>query len=153
MQLQPLGVEEAALIGATHRLILTHADITMATVDTAQTIEAVPVAAKMGVQLVDVRLKTAFQDSADAASIITAITVGDGGSTTRFLASTELNANGTEIWLKGGVNPNPQPYVYTAADTVDVVFLAPTSGKNLAALDTGEVHLYFKITDARFAGV
>jgi len=57
----PVTVAEAALHpGATHVLIIKHTDLTVATTNGVQTNSTLNVAAKMGVELVDMELPTAF---------------------------------------------------------------------------------------------
>ncbi len=143
MDIQGITVEETALHGGANlRVIITHDDLTQATAATAQTLEVLKVANGQLVDLTDMQLVTPFEDTADAANNTTPITVGDGASTARYLASTELNLNGTEVLRKTGTGTRFQ---YTAADTVDVVFTAPAAGKTLAALNKGELHLYLRV--------
>ena len=102
----------------------------------------------MGVELTGMELVTAFVSS-DATLLSTAVVVGDGSSTNRFLTSTELNAAGTEVFLKGGAPAlSAVPYVYTADDTVDVV-VTGTAAKLLNTHTAGKVRFYFTVTDAR----
>lgn len=133
---------EQSFGGFTHRVKITAADLTQTTAATAQTIEAITVKEGDVVLKCATRLITKFKDASDAALATTAIEVGDGGSTARYLASQELNVNGTEITAKGGTGTI---YAYTGADTVDVKFLSPGSGKALDDVDTGEVHIYLQI--------
>jgi len=142
-----LTAQEAALHkGSTHLVVLTAADITETTVNTAQVIPVFAIDDKMGVELVYMKLVTPFEDASDATSIITAIEVGDGADPNHLLASTELNVNGTEIDAAFGIDIRQ---MYTTADNVDVTVLAPTTGDFLYLIDTGEVHLYFTLYDAR----
>lgn len=116
--------------------------------DAAQTIALFTVAAKQGVRLTKLVMPEAF-DAADASLISTTITVGDGGSATRFLGSTELNVSGTEVFLKGGALSAPDAtYVYTGADTVDA-FFACTATYLLNDHTQGKLKLYFQLDDAR----
>lgn len=116
--------------------------------DAAQTIALFTVAAKQGVRLTKLVMPETF-DSSDASLISTTITVGDGGSATRFLGSTELNVSGTEVFLKGGALSAPDAtYVYTTDDTVDA-FLACTATYLLSTHTVGKLKLYFQVDDAR----
>jgi hypothetical protein len=81
-------------------------------------------------------LPVAFQNSADSANLSTALVIGDSASDTTFLSSTELNANGTYIPFFGSATIKD----YKAADYLQIKF-TPTSGKALAALDTGLLDL------------
>lgn len=142
MNVIALGTHEwSRLGGATHKVIVTHADLTEATANTAQVLSPITVALGDMVKLVGVRLITDFQDASDAAFNTTAITSGDGGDAARFLASMELNTNGTEVDAKAGVDTL---YAYTAADTVDITVNSMT-GKSLVNIDQGEVHLYYRV--------
>ena len=81
-------------------------------------------------------------DASDAAFNVTTITVGDGSSVARFLASREINENGTEIDAHISANDiNTLPYVYLAADTIDIVFTGE-SGKALVNIDTGVLWVF-----------
>lgn len=145
----PFLGEDIAANGANREVIITHEDLTVATVDTAQTIALLsfPGLYHM-VELVRMELLEAFEATADSASLTTLVEVGDGSDTDRLLTSTQLNKNGTEVFMKAGTGVR---YVYASADTVDIVFAAPTSGKNLAALNKGKLRLLFNIYDARDA--
>jgi hypothetical protein len=141
----PLFGEEAAMHRANYLVVVTHKDLTEAAANTDQTIALFGVTAnKSGVQLVKMEAPIPFEDIDDAAFNSTAVVVGDGGSTNRFLTSTQLNVNGTEVFLKYGTGTQ---HVYTADDTVDAVFSA-IAAKALVSLDKGEVRFYFQVDDA-----
>lgn len=144
MKVHPLDVVTQAATGATHLLEIDYTDLT--TAGAAQTLSPINVANKMGFALVFAKLLEAFVSS-DATLLSTTITVGDGGSATRFLLSQELNT-AAPIWLKGGVTTVPQTFVYTVDDTVDV-FFACTAGKLLTTHTAGRLGLYCKVIDAR----
>src|SRR5262245_21781628 len=103
MKVYPLSLEEMTETKATHAIEITYADFTGT--GATQTLSPVTVADKTGFEVVAVELQQTFVSS-DATLISTTITIGDGGSATRFLSSTELNAEGTEIFLKGGTLAN-----------------------------------------------
>lgn len=146
MKVIPLPLETQLEKKATHVVEFGYADLTNATA--TQTLSPVVIAAKMGVEVVALELPEAFVSS-DATLISSSITVGDGGSATRFLSATELNAEGTEVFLKGGTLANTSlPYVYTGDDTVDI-FVTGTTGKALNTHTAGRGLLYLRITDAR----
>ncbi len=146
MKTYPLPTETTADKRATHAVDITFADLTAALA--TQTLSPLNVANKMGVELVAVELITPFVSS-DGTLISTSITVGDGGSATRFLGATEMNAAGAYVSLKGGaLNLNAVPYVYTVDDTVDV-FVTGTATKLLSTHTAGAVRLYFRVADAR----
>jgi hypothetical protein len=56
--------------------------------------------AKQSYELIAMLLKTPFVDDATNAHNSTLITVGDGSDADLYLTSTELNSNGTEVFLK-----------------------------------------------------
>ena len=131
--------------GFTYHVKLTHADLTETTVNTAQTIEILTVAQGSVVQAVAYNLPVPFKDASDAALNTTAITIGDAGSTARFMASKELNVNGTEILAWTDANDiNTLPYVYLAADTIDVV-VGSMAAKALNDVDTGEIDILINV--------
>ena len=72
------------------------------------------------------------------------IKVGDTGSNVRYLAATQLQSGQTPVQYAVGVIAN-QPYIYTAADKIQVVFVSVTA--NLSTFTAGEVVLYFKCQD------
>lgn len=144
MQIEVLSLETTAIRGFTHRIRLTHEDLTQATANTAQVIPILSVNAGSYVSDCATKLVTAFKNSADAAFNTTAITVGDGGSANRFLTSTELNENGTEVYYKAGALTSP--YVYTTADTIDITFNA-MSAKALVDLNAGELIVFLNVAE------
>jgi hypothetical protein len=146
MTVHPLSTEEQAKHQANVRVTLDKTDLTDG--DAAQTLALFNVKDKMAVTLTKMVMPESF-DSSDASLISTTITVGDGGSATRFLSSTELNPSGTEVFLKGGALASPSAkYVYTGDDTVDA-FFACTATYLLNTHTTGKLELYFQVDDHR----
>lgn len=139
----PLSVQETAAHGFTHVVMLRHEDLTnTSTASTpTQTLELINLEEGDVVQACATRLIQKFQDTADSAQNSTTIEVGDGGDVDRFLASQELNVNGTEIVAKAGTGTL---LAYTAADTLDVK-VTGTASKALSDLNAGEVHIYLRI--------
>ena len=130
--------------GFTHKAIIDHTDITETTADTDQTFELLAVAAGDIVEKTAYKLVTAFEDASDANLNDTKVQIGDGGDTDRFLAAAQVNANdASEVFYKA--NANTTPYVYTAADTVDLL-VESMSAKSLSELDAGEIHVYLAVT-------
>lgn len=144
MKIIPLSTIERQQGGFTHKFIITEADLTVSATATAQVINLMALAVGMLVASVATRLITAFQDAGDAASILTPLTVGDTGSAARFLASQELNVNGTEIYHKAGTGTQ---LAYDTADTLQATFGPTTTGKTLLALTAGEVHIFARIVN------
>jgi hypothetical protein len=125
------------------RVAITAADLTEAAAATAQTIEAWTVAKGTTARLVGMELEEAFEDASDGAFNTTTLKVGDGDDDDRYLASTQLNANGSQVDFSiGTLNKR----VYLAGDTIDAIFGSQT-GKSLADIDTGRVVLVFAVQD------
>ena len=143
MFVYPLSSQESRLY--THKIVLTHADLTETATNTAQTIPVLSLAIGDVVSAAAYRLVTAFTDASDAAFNVTSITVGDGGAVARYIPSKELNSNGTEIinWATSQAT-STIPYAYLAADNVDVVFTS-MAAKSLVDIDAGEVHIYLSV--------
>jgi len=126
----------------THKIVVTHADLTEAAANTAQTIALLSVEAGDVVTHAATKLVTPFENTADSAYNTTTLIVGDDGSTNRFMSSTELNVNGTEVYWKAGTNT--AGFAYTAANTVDAVF-GSMAAKSLSNLNAGEVHIFLHV--------
>ena len=142
MKVYELPAETKAATGYTHKVIITHEDLTTATANTAQTIELLSVAAGDVVNTAAVKVVTAFSDASDTAYNTTTLIVGDDGTTNRFVTSQELNVNGTEVLYKAATNT--APHAYTAANTVDAVF-GSMAAKSLSDIDAGEVHVFLGV--------
>lgn len=146
MKVSPLFNETAAQDDGNLEVEFTHEDLTVATVDTGQTLSPFTVKAGETIQLIRSELRVPFEDTTDAASVTTAITVGDAGSANRLLASQELNVNGTEVLTKAGTGTI---YAPTSDTVVTITVAVPTSGKNIAALNKGKCRLVFRHTRPR----
>ncbi len=138
----PLGTTESAT-GFTHAFRVTHTDLDESTNNTAQVLELCDVKAGDIILGCAVHVLTSFADAADNAFNTTTIEVGDGGDVDRFLASQEVNANGTIITSKAGTGTLK---AFTATDTVDIK-VTSMSGKNLAALTKGELIVLLRIAN------
>lgn len=101
-KVRPCTEQEKADLGATHCVTISYKDFTTSTTNTAQTFTSLPVKAKQGVQLVAMMLREAFDSASTTYTHSCLLTVGDGSDTDRYLESTELAADGTEVWLKFG---------------------------------------------------
>jgi hypothetical protein len=143
MKVYELPYETKAATGFSHKVVVTHSDITESTADTDQTIAILSVAAGDIVEKAAYKLVTAFSDASDSALNDTKVQVGDGGDTDRYIAATQVNVNGTEVLYAN--NANTTAYAYTAADTVDLLVESMTA-KSLSELDAGEIHIYLAVT-------
>jgi hypothetical protein len=142
MKVYPLNVNERAATGFTHRINITHEDLTETTANTAQTIAIFTVAAGDVVNDAALAVSTAFEDASDNAYNALAIVVGDGDDTDQYIVSTEVNKNGTEILYRAcAVDAQ---LAYTAADTVDIVFPA-MADKSLSNIDVGELDVFLSV--------
>ncbi|MFA7333532.1 MAG: hypothetical protein WC130_04470 [Kiritimatiellia bacterium] len=100
---RPLLEQEQAHLGATHVATITYADFTETNTNTAVTLTNVfAVAAKQGVQLMAMQLKTAFTTGNTNYTGSVLVEVGDGTDADLYLTSTELASDGTEVWIKFG---------------------------------------------------
>lgn len=101
-KVRPCTEQEKADLGATHCVTISYKDFTTSTTNTAQTYTSLPVQAKQGVELKAMMLREAFDSASTTYTHSCLLTVGDGNDTDRYLESTELAADGTEVWLKFG---------------------------------------------------
>lgn len=143
MQTYVLSQEEQANTGFTHRIRVTHADLTETTANTAQTIAILTVAARDYVSDAAFNLVTPFEDASDNAYNTTTIIVGDDGNDDRYIVSTELNVNGTEILAFGAAST--ARYAYVAANTVDAIF-GSMADKSLSNIDVGAIDIFLKVS-------
>ena len=144
MKVYPLNDNERATTGFTHRVRITHEDLTETTANTAQTIAIFTVAARDYVQDAAFNLVEKFEDASDNAFNTTTLIVGDDGDTARYIASAELNVNGTEVICGPAVNAKAH-YAYTAANTIDAIF-GSMADKSLSDIDTGKLDIFLKIS-------
>jgi hypothetical protein len=147
MLLTPLSSEERLNGGFTHKVNLTYADLTETAANTAQTIAIFTAPVGTVIEKVATRVVTAFEDASDNALNTTTLIVGDDGNDDRYIASQELNVNGSEVLYKlSPVGTTTSPFVYTTANTVDAIF-GSMAAKALNDIDTGEVNIYLAVTD------
>jgi len=131
--------------GFTHKVVLTHEDLTETTDNTAQTIEMVSVEIGSRVAEASYILKTDFEDASDVNLNATTLEVGDAADPNRFIVSKELNGNGTEIQAWSTANDvNTVPYTYLADDTIDAK-IGSMAAKALNDIDTGEIWIYLNV--------
>lgn len=126
-----LGYESAARL---HKFIVTHEDLTETTANTAQDIVLATVKDGDVVELLAFDNEIPFEDSSDAAFNSTAATLGDAADPDRYLASSQLNANGTEITRSIGTGTK---FIYLAAGQL-ILNVASMTAKALADIDTGK---------------
>jgi len=148
MKILTLTPQERTLLLATHKVVLTYADLTAAA--TTQTIQIFPTSGNVPVGTVvrfaGSNLTTAF-DFSDASINSLLLEVGDDGDTDRFLTQTEIAADGTEIIYKTTA-ASSQPYAYNTANAIDAFLTVAGGGSPLLNEATsGVVEIYLHITD------
>jgi hypothetical protein len=148
-----LTATEAAVLGATHEVTLTYADLaaetTVAATITNTAVFAVE--ANQAVEFVGWKLVTPFTTASDS-TVTNSITlaIGDGTDTDRYMAATEICSDGTEVYwqfplaefvtVTNTVTSPTHRKLYTTSDTVDFLFTPGattivgnnTAGKGLA---------------------
>lgn len=137
----------AGLAGYNRAYKITHEDLTETAANTAQTLTLENVKLGTVVKGAAFYLKTPFEDASDNALNTTTIIVGDGGSTSRFIVSKELNVNGTEILSWATANATDTlPYAYVTTDTIDVI-VGSMADKSLSDIDTGELWVFLEVAE------
>jgi len=143
-KLTPLLIEEITGNGGfTHMAVFSANNLTEEATNTAQVLTGPTVKAGFIINKAMARLVTPFEDEDDNAYNSTTLTVGDDGDADRYIASAQLNRNGTEITVPAF---NNTAYMPTAGATLQVTFGSMT-GKSLNNLDKGEVHFFVQIID------
>lgn len=149
-----LSDAEAALRGFTHVAKLTAAgDFAAGDTGTTKTIQIYPLTdgntfpAGTLIKNVTMNLVTTFDSTGDAAINSVLVEVGDGTDPNRFLGQTQAAADGSYVSYDTGA-ATTTPYVYAAADTLDIKFtVAGGASPTIAELNSGEVHIYFHAQD------
>jgi len=140
MKLYELPAETKAATGFTHKAVITHEDLTTSADNTAQDVKIITMPAKSVVTRVALHLKTPFQKTGTSAYNTNAVIIGDSGDTDRWMTSTEVNVNGSEVLAK--VQPSTIPAAYVTATDINANF-ASMASYDLAELDAGELHVFF----------
>lgn len=131
--------------GFNHRFVIKAEDLTEASDNTAQDVTLITLPAGTVVKSCAYYLKTPLADASDSAFNSTAVIVGDSGDTDRYINSSQLNVNGTEVIY--AVNDTAKlPFVTTASTEVKANF-ASMASKALEDIDTGEVWIYLETAD------
>lgn len=131
--------------GFNHRIVVDHTDLTTSANNTTQSLTLITLPAGTVVKSAAYWLKTPFKLSTNSSFDLTTMIVGDSGDTDRYIDSSELNENGTEV-VYAVNNEGKLPSVTTASTAVNAVF-TPKAANNLAELDTGEIHIYLETAD------
>jgi len=171
--MRPLGVEEAALYGASHVWTIEYNDFTASTTTNSTAWLTNTVAANSMVELRAYVLDKAFDDENSSWTNSTVMYVGDGSTTNLFLEATQIASDGTEVFVK---YPTPDAYtisvsaqtvaitgtnvmtnatatataseqgrkLYTTAGSI-VAGFTPMSMEAMASQTVGRVQLYFRV--------
>lgn len=144
-QVNLLSTEAQAKLGATHEVIITHADLdTAAATETTEVTVIIPAGSlvKGGHHV----LVTEF-DSPSSTSLV--YSAGDAGDDDVFLTNTEIDtAHASTILYKVATNTSiPHGEVYAAADTL--IFNFTATGDNLEDFTVGEIHYYFTLLNLK----
>jgi hypothetical protein len=83
--------------GFNYRFVIDHTDLTTSADNTAQDITLITLPAYSVVKSAATYLKTPFQKTGTAAYNNNVLIVGDAGNDDRFIASQQINVNGTEV--------------------------------------------------------
>ena len=128
--------------GYNYRFVITHEDLTTAADNTAQDITLITLPAYSVVKSAATYLKTPFQLVGTTAYNNNVLIVGDAGNDDRYIASQQVNVNGTEILAQAQASTTPFANV---AATAVVAKFASMAAYSLADLDAGEVHIYLEV--------
>jgi hypothetical protein len=129
--------------GFNYRFVIDHTDLTTSADNTAQDITLITLPANSVVKSAATYLKTPFKQTADTDYNNNVLIVGDSGDTARFIASQQVNENGTEILAKAQ-DVTKVPHAYATATAV-VARFASMAAYSLADLDAGEIHIFLEV--------
>jgi hypothetical protein len=137
-----LDSEETRETGYTHKVIVPYTDLTGRTKDTLYSLfptfnTATNNPAGNTVFIVTVRVDTQFTFTAGDLSL----SIGDGGSATRFLAASDLKA-ASLTYYNSAISSE---YSYTAADTID--FSLTCSAGTPATISAGQFTVFIGMRD------
>jgi hypothetical protein len=128
--------------GYNYRFVIDHTDLTTSDDNTAQDITLITLPAYSVVKSAATYLKTPFQLVGTTAYNNNVLIVGDSGNDDRYIASQQVNVNGTEILAQAQASTTPFANV---AATAVVAKFASMAAYSLADLDAGEVHIYLEV--------
>jgi len=128
--------------GYNYRFVITHSDLTQSTDNTAQDITLVTLPAYSVVKSAATYLKTPFKQASDASYNSNTVIVGDAADDNRYIASQQINENGSEVLAQAQASTTP--FANTAATAVVAKF-ASMASYSLADLDTGEIHIFLEV--------
>jgi hypothetical protein len=134
--------------------VISARNLTEDTADTAQTLTLFKAKAGQSVRLVRWLLKKAAKDPADAAFNSTTVAIGNAGATTRLLAATQANANGSFVKQIGGPVAGETVAAVATADASDLATaqalanaLKTAHNALVGLLNNGTAYVYAADTD------
>jgi hypothetical protein len=130
--------------GFNYRFVITHEDVTESTDNTAQDITLITLPAYSVVKSAATYLKTPFKQAGDASYDSNTVIVGDAADDNRYIASQQINLNGTEILAQAQASTTPFANV---AATAVVAKFASMASYSLADLDAGEIHIFLEVAE------
>jgi hypothetical protein len=154
-EIKPLSGQTKATKHFNYKCVIKASDdFTSADTGTTKSFQVFPIAGSSstfpaGTRVTDAAYEcvTAFDSSGDSSINSLLMELGDGTDPNRFLGQSQLAVDGTEV-LFGTMNSSTAPYVYLAADTLDLLFTVAGGGTpTIAEVDSGEVHVYFRVED------
>lgn len=144
MKTYELPAETKAATGYTHKVVLTHNALTQSADNTSQTLTLLTLPADSIVKDVATHLVTPFQLTGTTAYNSNTIVVGVAGTTDAFIASQQINANGTPVNVRR-FNSNT-PLAYTASTPI-IATVASMAAYDLLELNAGEIHIFLSVVD------
>lgn len=153
MKVRQLSITDHRAYNANFCVTVTYEDIAALGANASATLQLFPKTGTLPpgtcVRNVKLVLVTAF-DFSDAGITSMLIEVGDGGDTDRFLASTQVAIDGTEVLYKGP-SISTAPYTYDAADGVDLLVTVANGGSPLLnECTSGVLEIYLQVDDWRY---
>lgn len=130
--------------GYNYRFVITHADLTESADNTAQDITLITLPAFSVVKSAATYLKTPFQQAGDASYNSNTVIVGDAADDNRYIASQQINVNGTEVLAQA--HASTTPFANVAATAVVAKF-ASMASYSLADLTAGEIHIFLEVAE------
>jgi hypothetical protein len=110
--------------GFNYRFVIDHTDLTTSADNTAQDITLITLPAYSVVKSAATYLKTPFQKTGTAAYNNNVLIVGDAGNDDRFIASQQINVNGTEVLAQAQASTTPHAYEAATAVVANFASMA-----------------------------
>jgi hypothetical protein len=130
--------------GFNYRFVITHEDLTESADNTAQDITLITLPAFSVVKSAATYLKTPFQLVGTTAYNSNTVIVGDSADDNRYIASQQINVNGTEVLAQAQASTTPFANV---AATAVVAKFASMASYDLLELDAGEIHIFLEVAE------